>query len=77
MGDTNPTGDTNPKKPRRDVPIAQSRQRTKSPQPRSPQQLPQRGPRPSHPSGAATLLIIGVTLLIFLIAALSTFSGGR
>ncbi len=33
------------------------------------------GPRPEHPSGAATLLIIGVTLLIFLIAALSTFSG--
>ncbi|MGB6057499.1 MAG: hypothetical protein WBF71_04480, partial [Microthrixaceae bacterium] len=74
-------GDKTPQKPRRESPIGErpkpsstgSERRGTSRAPAKGHQ-PQ-GPRPEHPSGAATLLIIGVTLLIFLIAAVSTFSG--
>lgn len=73
--------DKTPQKPGRDSPIGQ---RSKASIPgnerrgtaRGPARGHQpQGPRPEHPSGAATLLIIGVTLLIFAIAAVSTFSG--
>lgn len=36
----------------------------------------QHGARPSHPSGAAFLLIIGITIAVVVLAAVTTFGLG-